>query len=728
MSVSEKTQIVDYNPDYKRGVLQLMSGVPYKKLIWSWQFEDNPYELLFEPIVIKHGNTIVGFNGAMGVELIYDRKNIDAIWSCDFYVHSDFRGKGLGKIVKDKQFNSNNVIMALGLSEVAAYVWKKKGCAPNDDICALRKYGKVNSPKKFIWALFQMLGYIKGLPMRVCGEACQFTIDTTLVKKTDVDNLWRRAGSSYKKIVARNYDYLHWRYEKHPLAKYQFIHVYRKNELVAIGIFRKYKSSAKFVDMVAHSSDTKARIALAIGWMELHPNSEVYNCVSTDTLLQKCLLAHGFYKTRDKQWFFVHSKIQHDAHPERDWFIMSGDSDGEFLDAAASGYEQAKQDANIRIEKITDTLVFRDLRQEWAELLQKSEVNQLFLSWQWQYTWWEMWAEALGLKLMLLKAFDGDELVGIAPLYIDKIRMRSGIKASRIQFIGNAWRREGTVRTEYLEFIASKGQSREVCAAFVEYISNKKGWDEFVICDLRKNTDTYRQVIKHQEGSRWYIDIAEQDQGMNISTLGKFKDYVEGLGRNTRLKLFNRRKYLDSLGKIKCVSASNDDVGQYLSILNAFHQKRWGKDCFTGRSLEFHKVLLNRLSDQQGYSLNCIKLDDKVISILYNLRMGNTLYNIQSGFDEGFDKKLSLGTLHMGYGIEDAFIDQRVINFDMLAGKGKSEFYKSKYKGNVVDFITLRVTRSRLLKLWYVANHVMPEKIKRIIHKIKNSLLDDHLI
>ncbi len=719
MSGSEKTQIVDYTTDCKWGVLQLMSDVPYKKLIWNWQFEENPYRLPFEPIVIKHGDKIVGFNGAMNVEIIYDGQCMDAMWSCDFYVHSDFRGKGLGKIVKETQFNSNSVIMALGLSKTAVYVWKKKGCEPNENICALRKYRKVNSFKKLIWVSLQMLECIKGLPTRICGKAYQCTINDALVKKSDVDELWETVGNSYNKIVVRNYDYLHWRYEKHPLASYQFIHVFRHSKLAAIGVFRRYKNNAKFVDMVAHSEDTKARLALITGWLKLHSDSEIYNCVSTDSLLQKCLLAYGFHKSRDKQWFFVHSMIQNDDHPEKNWFIMSGDSDGEFLGAAAAGFKLAPHSqVNIKVEELSNTSAFRDARQEWTELLQISEANQLFLSWEWQYTWWETWVEVLNIKLMLLKAYEGDILVGIAPLYIDNLRLRSGIKVSRIQFIGNAWRREGTVRTEYLEFITSKRQSSKVCSAFVEYLSNKKDWDEFVICDLQKNTDTYRQIKKQQKYSNWFIDVAEQDHGMNIGVLGKFENYVKGLGRNTRLKLFNRRKYLNGLGNIKYVSASNEDVGQYLSILNTFHQRRWGKDCFAGPSLDFHKILLNRLNDQQNYNLDCINIDGKAISILYNLIINHTVYNIQSGFDENFDKKLSLGTLHMGYAIENAFNDQSVVNFDMLAGKGKSEFYKSKYKGRMVDFVTLRVTRSQMLNLLYMISHIVPDKLKPIFSNI----------
>jgi hypothetical protein len=50
--------------------------------------------------------------------------------------------------------------------------------------------------------------------------------------------------------------------------------------------------------------------------------------------------------------------------------------------------------------------------------------------------------------------------------------------------------------------------------------------------------------------------------------------------------------------------------------------------------------------------------------------MGNTVYNIQSGFDKNFDIKLSPATLHMGCAIDDAFNDKQLINFDMLVGMG----------------------------------------------------------
>lgn len=719
MSSAAKTQIVNYTPDCKDGVLLLMSSVQYKNLIWHWQFEENPCQLSLKSFVIKSGDEIVGFNGAMPVKVNYESKPIDAIWSCDFYLHSNFRYKGLGKLVKAKQFDSNSVTMALGLSDVAAHVWKQKGCIPNEDILGLRRFEKIGSFKSFIWYFLQKFEFIKGSSTRINGGNCKYIVNDSLGKKGDVDGLWEKVGHSYEKIVVRDYDYLHWRYEKHPLASYQYVHVFRNNELEAIGIFRRHENNVRFVDMVAHATDIESRSALVASWLKLHCGSDIYNCMTTDKLLQKCLLAYGFCKTRNKQWFFVKSFFPRNVSPEKNWFIMSGDSDGEFLEAAASGFALEKSKINIKVEESNDTLDLINAREEWTDLLAGSLVNKLFLSWEWQCTWWETWAEALNLKLILLKAYDGNTLVGIAPLYIDNVRLRGGIKINRIQFIGNAWHRQGTVRTEYLEFITSKGLSNDVCAAFIEHISGKKDWDEFVICDLQKNTDTYKQITKQQKNGDWFIDIAEQDYGMNIGVLGSFDNYVKDLGRNTRLKLFNRRKYLERFDEVKHTSASVDEVSQYLSILNGFHQRRWGKDCFDRKSLDFHKELLNRLSAQQYYNLECMNIGGNVVSILYNLTMGNTVYNIQSGFDESFDKKLSLGTLHMGYAIEDAFHDQRIIGFDMLAGNGKSEFYKKKYKGKPVEFVTLRITKLRFLNLWYVFINVVPESVKDFIHKIQ---------
>ena len=373
----------------------------------------------------------------------------------------------------------------------------------------------------------------------------------------------------------------------------------------------------------------------------------------------------------------------------------------------------------ITVRESGDTAVFRDLREEWTGLLQESTANKLFLSWEWQYTWWETWASRLGLRLILLRAYSDDRLVGIAPLYVDNLRLCCGLVVRRVQFVGNAWGRVDTVRTEYLEFITARAGAAEICSAFLDHLSGMRCWNEFVIRDLQKGSETYQQINRHAREYRWYMDVPEEERGISIATDGAFNDYVQGLGRNTRLRLFNRRDYFRGLGSVEHVSASSSELGAYFSILNSFHRKRWGKDCFSGPSLDFHMALIQRLGRQQDYRLDCFKVDGKPVSILYNLFAGNIVFNLQSGFIQDFDRKLSLGTLHMGYAIEDAFKDPLRTEFDLLAGSGKREFYKSKYRGETVEFVTLRITRSHLLNVWYRTKRMLPASIKRGLHKVR---------
>lgn len=368
--------------------------------------------------------------------------------------------------------------------------------------------------------------------------------------------------------------------------------------------------------------------------------------------------------------------------------------------------------SDITITRITDSGQFRDMRAEWQALLEQSSVSPLFMSWAWQYSWWETWGERLGLQLYLLVARRGDRLVGIAPLYLDRVALAGQLPVIRLQFIGNAFRRQDTVRTEYLEFISETGSADEVCNAFARQIADWDNWDEFVLCDLLSTTPTSQSMQSIAERHGWLKFVRMLDRGVQVDTSGRFDDYLSGLGRNTRLKLYNRRKYLESLGRVELIHADSDTLDDLFSVLNKFHRERWGKDCFAGESLLFHKQFLQRHMESGSYDFECITVDGKPISAIYNVRAADTMFNLQSGFDTQFDSKLSLGTLHMGLAIEEAFSEKGIKAFDLLAGRGKNQFYKTHFNGEIVEFSTLQLVRRRLLKLVYRLYLIIPERYR----------------
>ena len=365
---------------------------------------------------------------------------------------------------------------------------------------------------------------------------------------------------------------------------------------------------------------------------------------------------------------------------------------------------------------------FRSMQTEWEALLRISGADTLYLSWQWQFSWWETWSGGPDLRLLLLKAYRDGELAGIAPLYLDRVRLRGGMCVTRLQFIGNAWRKRPTVRTEYLGFVLPNHGAGEVAAAFLQHLSRHYRWDEFVVCDALRDSISYRQILKLAAASGWQAHEAGIDRGIRVDTVGDFKAYLQSLGKNTRLKLYNRRKRLHELGTVGISRASSEETDSYFDILNAFHRGRWGKECFARPALEFHTRLIGRLGPNQAFDLSCLMIDNEPVSVSYNLRAGDTVYNLQSGFLEDYDSKLSLGTLHMGFCIEKAFEDKNVHAFDMLAGSGKTEFYKQKYRGSPVEFVTLLVTRHSMLKTARALYLAMPAGIKRLVAKAASLL------
>ena len=77
--------------------------------------------------------------------------------------------------------------------------------------------------------------------------------------------------------------------------------------------------------------------------------------------------------------------------------------------------------ANYSLKVIDSLSLFRSCRQQWDELLKSSRVNNIFLTWDWQFSWAECFL-AENRTLLILMIYKGNKLVGIAPLYIARIR------------------------------------------------------------------------------------------------------------------------------------------------------------------------------------------------------------------------------------------------------------------------------------------------------------------
>lgn len=382
-----------------------------------------------------------------------------------------------------------------------------------------------------------------------------------------------------------------------------------------------------------------------------------------------------------------------------------------------SNTDTSVDEPHVSVKRLTND-DFSNLAEKWQNVLDNSSADPLFMSWPWLFSWWEVWGKALGLELALFGAYDANSrLVGLAPFYISDFSSILGLRIRRAQFLGNAWHICPTVRTEYSSLVIRKGLETVVTNALLAEVS-RLSWDEMIVCD---------QLLP--ERSRWQKSLAlggrkvtlvhrARDFGVRVSTDGSFQEWLRKLGANTRLKLYNRRAHIKKKkGELVLTRVTDKQVAVFFECLNEFHRHRWGKVCFDDKAIAFHKKFIARLKSHQ-LALTTLEFNGKTISVLYDILAGSSRYNLQAGFQEDFDHKVSLGTLHLGYAVEECFDAESIRYYDLLAGYGKNSFYKSRFQGESVQFLTVQFARHPLMRGIYKAQAFLPEGLRRSLNRI----------
>lgn len=331
---------VTYSAQIRAGVLALLETVPYKGLIWQWQFEQNPFCETFHPVVfVDEHDRVIGFNGIVPVKAAHYGKPMDTVWSCDFFVASDYRGKGLGSRIKKELNQRADTIMTFGVSEKAEKVLTHLGWQRNDAIFSYRLLRRFDSYRALILGGVQLLNWLKG---RRRPETNRFRIFThsRLPAREVVDRLWAHSQDAYEKVVSREFAYLDWKYQHHPLARYSFVSAWEEDVLAGLMVTRFHRNQLKVVDYCgpAHASSLKAELIAYIRHQWRH--AEQISLVTSDLEMGRCLCDQGFFRARTQPRFFARSNTN-DENPAKGWFVMAGDSDGELLAAAYDNTEFA---------------------------------------------------------------------------------------------------------------------------------------------------------------------------------------------------------------------------------------------------------------------------------------------------------------------------------------------------------------------------------------------------
>lgn len=322
------------------------------------------------------------------------------------------------------------------------------------------------------------------------------------------------------------------------------------------------------------------------------------------------------------------------------------------------------------VERIAEVSGFEALRDEWSELLEASDSNCLFLTWEWLATWWKHLAG--DRKLAILAVRCGGRLAAVAPFCVRPASLWHRRPLPVLEFLGN-----GCVGSDYLDLIVRTGYEAEARQALASDLAQQR-----LVLDWRqlRRGCSFAGGLARDLGERgWKASEAVTNTCPFIPLTGaSWEAYLGTLGAEHRYN-FNRkwrrlnRDYTVQFELVDREEQCRESIDLVMELHNIRWRDRGGSDAFHTEGLvEFHREFSQVALKRGWLRLYVLRLNQKAAACLYGFLYGGTFYFYQSGFDPAYQKQ-SVGLVSMGLGIKSA-IEDGAREYDLLHG---NEEYKS---------------------------------------------------
>jgi len=333
---------------------------------------------------------------------------------------------------------------------------------------------------------------------------------------------------------------------------------------------------------------------------------------------------------------------------------------------------------NISIERISECQ-FENMREEWNSLLEKGVTNEIFLSWEWMYSWWDVFKNE-GSQLYLLRGMNSmGETIGIAPFYLQKQTLLGSLKRNIIRFCSSL-----ETYPDHLDVIATKEYERLFSEAVLSYlIQHNEDWDLIRLEGVHENS-----VIKNYltttplKIKRLLIASVPDAKCPYLVIDGSFEDYLKSFSPKKRQTLLRKRRILINREKAVFRAVQCDEEPEkYIQKLFALHEERARqkgiKTTFSGEDIyKFHNKVVQALLKDGKVVLAFLYKESNPLVSYYCMKHNKKVYYYQAGLSYEGEKR-SAGTVLFSLLLENAF-GERYKEFDFLRGSEEYKFYWSK--------------------------------------------------
>ena len=375
--------------------------------------------------------------------------------------------------------------------------------------------------------------------------------------------------------------------------------------------------------------------------------------------------------------------------------------EGRLVEEQVLTHTQEVDQEELQIEVINDLGRFNSIAAEWDRLVDRSNVERLFVSHAWLRTWWEAFAGDKELHILAIRK--RGELVGAAPM----MRSRQCMYGLRIHSVESIYNHH----TPRFDFIIAAGANETVYRTLWNHICHGDDCETVVLRQVPDNSPTLPAFERLARADGWLSGQWIAPPSPYIPLNCTYEEFLETLRSGHKYNLRKRYERLSKAGTIDVeVVTEKQHVREVMHDGLRIEAAAWkgnkGTAIISDAAVtEFYMRLAEREADLGQLRLSFLRVGGKRISFNFALCSQGKLYGVKIGYDPEYHA-YSPGNMLLNLILQDA-CGRELSEYDFLGidDEWKSEWTNAK-RGHRWLFLFRDRGRARLLH--YLKFSVVP--------------------
>ena len=356
-----------------------------------------------------------------------------------------------------------------------------------------------------------------------------------------------------------------------------------------------------------------------------------------------------------------------------------------------------------KLQLIREWSEFDELKSEWNDLLDRSDANCIFLTWEWIYSWRLINPDTKRPYIVTVRDLN-NTLIGIAPLYLTSLNFMKTVHYRTLQVLADS-----ETGAEYPNFICSKEHAEDVNSHIFEFLQQQKAdWDCIWLPNMSawKGFESFHSALVSRDGLNFN---QRKNEFSSIQLPKDFNQYQKSLSKSLRTDIGQVERRISRTSKLQIAECGSlEQIDAYLDTLLELHHKRWKQNDQCGafnrrpKMTEFYQAF-TPLALKQGwlkfYSLN---VDGQAKAIQIGYEYQKTFYALQEGFDPHYLK--GVGNLLRSKSIQKC-IENGMSEYDFL---GDISNHKRRWKAEARNGFDIFIWNNNLRNAIFAFSQIWP--------------------